>query len=221
MARPQGASIFADLTGCKPLDPNCVSTCIGAGLLCLYFKSKPDNISFLSIQVAGISRVPSGGNPTMSSSVLTETLLYPCGFFLFPVCSLRWGIIQHFLSKRSRCHQTTLLVAHWPNSTAPEGPALQLLQLTLLSPPFITWRVVVFSVCCFSCSNTVFVNGSETGALPLCYLQQWSARRIWLSSVRAFYAEVKTEGLHVRNALRFTKINGYPFVFLNVCLLCL
>lgn len=168
---------------------------------------------FLSFLFADISWGLSGGNPTMS---LSESLLYPCGVFLFPFCILCQGIVQNFLYKLSRCHQTTLLVAHWPNSAAPKGPTPLLLQLF---PPFNNMKGV-FSVL-FPFSDTVFVNGSKASALPLCCLQQWSARRIWLSAVCAFYAEVKTERLHVRNTLRSTKKHKCSFGLLNIWLLCL
>lgn len=130
MARPQGAGILADRTACKALDPNCnkvrpsispygASTCVWCWtsnlsptthlipfpfFFCFY-------ISFLPIQVGGITSRPPGGNPTMILSLLAgdssvSTQLFPVSWL---VC---WGFIQHFLSKRSLCHKTTVLVAH-------------------------------------------------------------------------------------------------------------
>ena len=70
---------------------NCASTCFGAWLiiwawqdtwsLILFFFS----ISFLSIQVSGISCQEE--TPQWARQCLRETLLYPHGFFRFPVCS--------------------------------------------------------------------------------------------------------------------------------------
>lgn len=59
-------------------------------------------LSLVSIQFALTNRGLPGENPTISMSVLTETLLYPCGFFLFPVCSLYQGVVHNFLSKQSQ-----------------------------------------------------------------------------------------------------------------------
>lgn len=101
------------------------------------FKKKK---SFLSIQVNGIRKGLPGGYDTMSSSVLTgDSSVFTR---LFPVsCLVRWGIVLHFLSELCLCHQATLLVAHWPNSAAPAGPALLLLQFTMLV--FLPWRLLV------------------------------------------------------------------------------
>lgn len=190
MARPQGIGVLADMTACKALDPNPKADSLSISILlcihlhwcykflgtlfkppCLFFFS---NFSFfLPVQ----ERPPRRKSQNETLTAYRRPLFVST--WLFPVsCLFHWGIIQHFLSKRGCCHQTTLLVAHWPNSAVPVGLAPLLLQLALFFL-FIPCSVVGFSVSCFYWVNIVFVNGIEADTLPLCCLQQWSVPHIW------------------------------------------
>lgn len=144
MARPQGAGISADPTGRRAFDPNCskvrftIST-----LLCIHLRwcwtshrSRPtDSILFFLLFSlftfhSGPGALAEGRQEETSQwarQCSRETLLYPHSFsFFFPPvsCLVGWGIVQHFLSKRSLCPGTTLLAAQWPNSAATTGPAV-------------------------------------------------------------------------------------------------
>lgn len=108
--------------------------------------------------------------------------------WLFPVSYLRcWENHSVLPVKQSLCHQTTLLVSHWPNSTRPPGPALELLQLTRPLP----LHQQQLCVCCSNFSQ-VFVFISRPRALPLCCQLQWSAPRTWWFS-ECFFCAMGTQ----------------------------
>lgn len=213
MAGLQGAGILADLTACKALDPNCskvrpsISTLLCIHLcwtgLTTYLIPYPFfffKFPFFPFRSVALAEGRQEETSQWACQCLRETLLYPHGFFLFPV----WSAGESFSTScqngasatRPHCLLHTDLILQ---------PQRDLLYCYYSLPCFFSAYTMkgfcLFSVFC--CSNTVFVNRSKVGALPLCCLQQWSAQRTWLSSEYAFYAEVKTEMLHVRNVLRF------------------
>ena len=153
--------------------------------------STPYLISFLSIRSRVISKGLSGGDPTICPSLI----LYPHHFPLFPVCSA--------------AGMETELPVRAKKKAAATGPQRFLHNDLIFSSSNRTRSIVraayfafffrlVYTMrgsCAFSLLrlllNTVFGSGRKAGALPLCCLLQWSARRIWLSSERAFCAEIK------------------------------
>ncbi len=218
MARPQGAGILADLTACKALDRNCskVRPSIST-LLCIHLRwtglttylipcpfSLFFSFPFFPFRSVALAEGRQEETPQWACQCLRETLLYPHGFFLFPVWSAGGSFSTSCQSGASATRPHCLL--HTDLILRPQWDlfycyySLPCFFFCLYHEGFLCFQCVVFC-----CSNTVFVNRSNVGALPLCCLQQWSAQRTWLSSAHVFYAEVKTEMLHVRNVLRFAR----------------
>ena len=214
MARPQGAGILADL---RAVDPNCSKVptshfhpTVHPPAEVLDLKSEPDIMSDPQVSVISSlfytgrwqEETPPWESPVLTGDSSASTRLFPVS------CLLRWGIAQLFLSKRSRCHQTTLLAAHWPNSAAPVGPALLLLQLSLLFFLLVYEGLLRFQ-CVAAVGQTVFHEWKEGRYIT----SLLSATMISSTYFVVFWACLlcwsETQMLQVRNVLLFVLLSTW------------